>query len=85
MSTFFAALQRRVPKHLLGRLMSLALLFNVGLTPISQALAGVAVKWSLTGLFGLTSGRFIVLIVWAFFKPEYQLVAETLTTRQSRD
>ncbi|HVO71460.1 MAG TPA: MFS transporter [Aggregatilineaceae bacterium] len=82
---FFTALQRRVPRHLLGRLMSLVLLFNVGLTPVSQALAGALIKWSLTGLFGLTGGLFIVLILWASFKPEYQMVGEILTTRQSGD
>jgi MFS family permease len=83
--TFFTALQRRVPRHLLGRLMSLVLLFNVGLAPVSQALAGLAVKWSLTGLFGLTGGLFLLLIIWAGFKPEYQMVGEILTTRQSGD
>jgi hypothetical protein len=83
--TFFTALQRRVPPHLTGRLMSLVLLFNVGLTPVSQALAGVVVKWSLTGLFGLTGGLFILLTIWAALKPEYQMVGEILTTRQSGD
>ena len=85
MITFFTALQRRVPRHLLGRLMSLVLLFNVGLSPISQALAGLAIKWSLAGLFGITGAFFFVLVVWACFQPEYQMVGETLATRATGD
>jgi MFS family permease len=85
MITFFTALQRRVPKHLLGRLMSLVLLFNIGLTPVSQALAGLAIKWSLAGLFGLTGAFFFLLVFWAYFQPEFQMVGEILAVRSSGD
>jgi hypothetical protein len=85
MITFFTALQRRVPAHLLGRLMSLVLLFNVGLTPLSQTLAGAAIKWSLTGLFAVTGVLFLAQIIWASFQPEFQMVGETLASRQSGD
>jgi len=85
MITFFTALQRRVPRHLLGRLMSLVLLFNIGLTPVSQALAGLVIKWSLAGLFGVTGVFFFLLVVWASFQPEYQMVGEILAARTSRD
>lgn len=44
MIIFITAMQRRVPGHLLGRLMSLVLLFNVGLAPVSQALAGAIIS-----------------------------------------
>ena len=84
MITFFTALQRRVPKHLLGRLMSLVLLFNVGLAPISQALAGLVIKWSLVGLFGLSGVLFFILVAWAVFKPEYRMVGEILAERASK-
>jgi hypothetical protein len=80
---FFTAMQRRVPGKLLGRLMSLVLLFNIGLTPLSQALAGVVIKWSLTGLFALTGVLFSALIIWASFQPEFQMVGEILSTRHS--
>jgi MFS family permease len=85
MITFFTALQRRVPRHLLGRLMSLVLLFNVGLAPLSQAIAGVVIKWSLAGLFGLTGVLFFIMVTWASFQPEYQMVGEILATRQVGD
>jgi MFS family permease len=85
MITFFTALQKRVPAHFLGRLMSLVLLFNVGLAPLSQALAGLVIKWSLMGLFGLTGVFFIVLVTWASFQPEYRMVGEILAAPQSKD
>jgi hypothetical protein len=85
MITFFTAVQRRVPGHLLGRLMSVVLLFNVGLSPISQAAAGMLIKWSLSGLFALAGVLFLAMITWASFKPEYRLVGEILTTRQPAD
>jgi hypothetical protein len=85
MIIFFTAMQRRVPGFLLGRLMSLVLLFNVGLTPLSQALAGVVIKWSLAGLFASTAVLFIVLIIWASFQREFQMVGEILSTRHSGD
>ena len=81
--TLFTAMQKRVPANLLGRLMSLVLLFNIGLTPLSQALAGAMIKWSLAGLFGLTGTFFFLLVVWALFQPEYQMVGEILAARQA--
>ena len=81
MITFFTAMQKRAPVHLLGRLMSLVLLFNIGLTPLSQALAGAVIKWSLAGLFGVTGGFFLLLTGWALFQPQFQMVGEILATR----
>jgi MFS family permease len=85
MITFFTALQKRVPRTLLGRLMSLVLLFNVGLTPLSQALAGAIIKWSLVGLFGITGILYVALVIWATFKPEYRMVGEILATPPERN
>lgn len=44
-------LQKRTPSEMMGRLMSLVMLAGVGLTPISQALAGVLLKFSIEGVF----------------------------------
>lgn len=81
--TFFTAMQKRVPPHLLGRLMSLVLLFNIGLIPISQALARAVIKWSLAGLFGTTGVFFFLLVIWASFQPEFQMAGEILAARPS--
>jgi hypothetical protein len=48
---FITLTQKRVAKDMLGRFMSLIALTEVGLTPISNALAGVLADWNVTALF----------------------------------
>jgi len=48
---FITLTQKRVAKDMLGRFMSLIVLTEVGLTPISNALAGVLADWNVTALF----------------------------------
>ncbi|MDI7275525.1 MAG: MFS transporter [Anaerolineae bacterium] len=67
---FFTWLQKRTPAEMLGRMMSLLFFFNVGLTPLSQALAGALVRLNLTGLF-LASGALLVLLgLWTLSNRE---------------
>jgi len=54
-------LQIRVPKAFLGRVMSVIMLFNAGLAPVSAALAGVLIRWSLSGVF-IGAGAILVLL-----------------------
>jgi MFS family permease len=49
--SFFTWLQKRVPEHLMGRVMSVIMFASVGLTPVSTALAGVLIDWNLTAVF----------------------------------
>ncbi len=44
-------LQRNTPKEMLGRLMSMVLLANLGLAPLSQALAGAMLRWNVPAVF----------------------------------
>ena len=44
-------LQVRIPTELLGRVMSVIMLFNTGLTPLTAAVAGGLIRWSLEGVF----------------------------------
>ena len=48
---FITLTQKRVAKDMLGRFMSLIVLTEVGLTPISNALAGMLADWNVTALF----------------------------------
>ncbi len=57
----FTWMQIRTPKHMLGRMMSMMMLSNSGLVPISQALSGAVSKWSLTALFAI-AGVLILLV-----------------------
>jgi hypothetical protein len=48
---FFTWLQKRIPRELMGRVMSLLMFSSIGLAPVSYALAGVILQISLNGLF----------------------------------
>jgi MFS transporter len=53
--SFMSWVQRRIPRQLMGRVMSLMIFGSLALTPISMAVAGVVVTISLEGTF-LVSG-----------------------------
>lgn len=59
-------MQRMTPKALLGRVMSLVMLGSFGLTPISQALAGVALKSSVSLLFLVAGAGLLITGLVAF-------------------
>ncbi len=43
--------QQRVDRAMLGRVMSVLMFASLGLMPLSLAAAGVAVQWSVRGMF----------------------------------
>ena len=49
--SFISWVQRRVPRQLMGRVMSLMMFGSLALTPISMAVAGAVVTINLTGTF----------------------------------
>jgi hypothetical protein len=53
--------QQRVDRAMLGRVMSVLMFASLGLMPLSLAAAGVAVQWSLSGMF--TGAGVMVLVV----------------------
>ncbi len=76
-------LQRRTPAHMLGRMMSLVMLSNVGLGPVSQALSGAVSKVSLELLF-LGSGAGILLTaVWSALQPALKMMDQEMLPGQS--
>jgi MFS family permease len=75
--TLITMIQHRTPAKLLGRIMSLVLLANIGMAPLSQALAGVISRWNLSALFGIAGAVLLVVTAWAAFQPElYQMGIE---------
>ncbi len=62
-------LQRRTPPDLLGRIMSLILFANVGLTPLSQALAGALSRYSVSWLFAGAGLALLGVAVWLATQP----------------
>jgi MFS family permease len=70
-------LQRRTPPEMMGRMMSLFILSNVGLVPISQAVSGVVVNVNLDVLFIGAGGLMLLVALWTTFSPTLgMLVAE---------
>jgi MFS family permease len=62
--------QQRVDRTMLGRAMSVITLAAVGLQPISLAIAGVAVTWSVAGMFfGAAALMLLVTILAALHEP----------------
>jgi hypothetical protein len=56
-----AWLQQRVQRAMMGRVMSVLMFAAAGLTPVSMALAGLMITWSLPGMF-LGSGSMVLLV-----------------------
>ncbi len=78
----FTWMQTNTPKDMLGRMMSMVLLAGNGLVPISQALSGALIKWSLETLF-VSAGVLIVLVsLWAAMQPELKLFSEGLAVEE---
>jgi MFS family permease len=53
--------QQRVEPAMMGRVLSVLMFAVAGLTPISMALAGIVIKWSLVGMF-LMGGSMVLLV-----------------------
>ncbi|HUI87988.1 MAG TPA: MFS transporter [Anaerolineales bacterium] len=70
-------LQRNTPKEMLGRLMSMVLLANLGLSPLSQAIAGAMLHWNIYVLF-LAAGAMLLTCALYLTLPR---VNSLLTTR----
>lgn len=77
----FTWMQTNTPKAMLGRMMSMVLLAGTGLVPISQALSGAVIKWSLETLF-VAAGLLIVLVaVWVARQPGLHIFSAGLTAK----
>jgi MFS family permease len=79
----FTWIQQRTPREMLGRMMGMFMFAQMGLTPVSQALAGVISKWSLTGLFLGSGALILVLAVWCGFQPELSALGEDVLGESS--
>ncbi len=67
-------LQKRTPPAMMGRMMSLLILSNVGLVPISQALSGFVISVSLDALFVGAGGLLLLVALWTTLSPTLGLL-----------
>jgi MFS family permease len=81
----FTWMQSHTPKDMLGRMMSIVVLSSSGLVPVSQAISGAVIRWSLNSLF-ITAGVLCVLATfWAAFQPGLRSLSENLAVVQPAD
>src|SRR5436190_18393068 len=71
-------IQQSTPKETLGRMMSILMLSNIGLSPISQAVAGAVSKWTLTGLFVVDGSLIVLLAIWMATQPALRTLSQSL-------
>jgi MFS family permease len=76
--TLFTWMQLRTPKAMLGRMMSMMMLSNTGLVPISQAISGAVSRWSLTMLFAGAGFLILLVALWAAAQPELKVFSDSM-------
>ena len=76
--TLFTWMQLRTPKAMLGRMMSMMMLSNTGLVPISQAISGAVSRWSLTWLFAGAGILILLVTVWAAPQPGLKVFSDSM-------
>ncbi|HMK93602.1 MAG TPA: hypothetical protein VK576_11435, partial [Thermoleophilia bacterium] len=80
---FFSWLQRRTPRAMMGRMMSLILFASVGLVPVSQAVSGALLRVSTTALFVGVAVVLGVLLARAAVSPALRAMGLELTADTS--
>ncbi len=78
-------LQRNTAKEMLGRLMSMILLANLGLMPLSQAIGGVMLHWSVTLLFVIAGFMLLACAVYLAVPKVSALLAERFLNESSEN
>jgi MFS family permease len=76
--TLFTWMQTRTPKAMLGRMMSMMMLSNTGLVPISQAISGAVSKWSLTMLFAGAGILVLLVTILTAVQPELMTFSNSM-------
>jgi MFS family permease len=76
-------IQSRTPREMLGRMMSMLMLTNTGLSPISQAVSGAVMKWSFPGLFILAGAGLLLVPFWTANQPGLKAVSEGLASNNN--
>jgi len=78
-------IQRSTPKEMLGRLMSMIVLANLGLMPLSQAIAGAMLRWSIAPMFLLAGAMLLACAVYIAIPSVGSLLAVRFIGESSED
>lgn len=75
----FTWMQSRTPERMLGRVMSVLMLANTGLVPLSQIIAGALCKWNLDAMLVLAGSMAVLVTVWAWTRPALTVFSDSLS------
>ncbi len=78
-------IQSRTPREMLGRMMSMLMLTNTGLSPVSQAVSGAVIKISFSGMFILAGAGLLLVPLWTAFQPGLKAVSDELAMNHHFD
>lgn len=78
----FTWMQSNTPKTMLGRIMSMVMLAGNGLVPISQALSGAVIKWSLETLFVAAGVLLVLVAIWMTMQPGLRIFSAGLSAEK---
>jgi MFS family permease len=73
---FLTWIQSRTPRDMLGRMMSMLMLTNTGISPVSQAISGAVIKMSITVLFIAAGTGLLLVPLWTAYQPALATVCE---------
>jgi len=79
----FTWIQQRTPKDMLGRVMSIIMLSNFGLAPLSQTLTGGLSRWNLTAMFTINGSLLLLTALWSAAHPALKSLSEDMIGKQS--
>ena len=71
-------IQSRVPRKMLGRMMSLITFSSLGLVSVSQGISGAVGRWNLDSLFVMSGGLVLAATLWAAVHPGMKALSESL-------
>lgn len=78
-----SAIQARVPKDMLGRIMGLLMFSSLGLVPVSQAISGAIGRWDVTLLFVCAAVGTLMVAVWAATQPALLALSQELAGKRA--
>jgi hypothetical protein len=79
---FTTWLQLRVPSELLGRVSSVIMFFNLGLFPLSSAVAGVLADVNLLGLLAVTGTLLVLIALGGLTMPGVRTLGQGVTAAE---
>jgi MFS family permease len=81
--TLITVLQRSTPPAMMGRLMSMVLLANLSLMPLSQAFAGAILRWNVLALFVISGGLLLALSLYLLIPKNGKTLSDQLAQEET--